>query len=36
MREVANEVKEYKIESDKTILKLIYEYNYAKYTKEWI
>jgi hypothetical protein len=36
MREVAEEVKEYKIESDKTILKLIYEYNYAKYTKEWI
>jgi hypothetical protein len=36
MKEVAEEVKEYKIESDKTILKLIYEYNYAKYTKEWI
>lgn len=35
-KEVAEEVKEYKIESDKTILKLIYEYNYAKYTKEWI
>lgn len=36
MRGVAEEVKKYKIESDKTILKLIYEYNYAKYTKEWI
>ncbi|KKG05867.1 hypothetical protein DU40_13545 [Methanosarcina mazei] len=36
MREIAEEVKEYKIESDKTILKLIYEYNYVKYTKEWI
>lgn len=36
MREVAEEVKEYNIESDKTVLKLIYESNYAKYTKEWI
>ncbi len=36
MKEAAEEVKEYKIESDKTILKLIYEYNYSKYTKEWI
>ena len=36
MREIAEEVKDYKIESEKTILKLIYEYNYAKYTKEWI
>jgi hypothetical protein len=36
MREVAEEVKEYEIGSDKNILKLIYEYNYAKYTKEWI
>lgn len=36
MKEVAEEVKEYEIESDKTILKLIYKYNYAKYTKEWI
>lgn len=36
MKEVTEEVKKYEIESDKTILKLIYEYNYAKYTKEWI
>lgn len=36
MRGIAEEVKEYEIESDKTILKLIYEYNYAKYTKKWV
>lgn len=33
MKEIAEEVKEYEIVSDENILKLIYEYNYAKYSK---
>lgn len=32
MKEIAEEVKEYEIGSDKTILKLIYEYNYLTLT----
>ena len=35
-RTIADKVKEYKIRSDRTIIKLIDEYNYSKYTKKWI
>jgi len=41
IREVAEQVKEYecvkdKISEDKTLVKLIDEYNYARFTKHWI
>lgn len=36
MQMIADKVKEYTNENNKTLVKLIDEYNYAKYTKEWI
>ena len=33
---VAEKVKDYLTHTDKTLLKLIDEYNYSKYTQEWI
>jgi hypothetical protein len=33
---VADEVKNYISQSDKTLIKLIDEYNYSRYTKKWI
>ncbi len=33
---IVNEVREYIGRSDKTLIKLIDEYNYSKYTKKWI
>lgn len=35
-KEFAEKVKDYKRDSEKTLLKLIDEYNYSKYTKKWI
>jgi hypothetical protein len=36
MKEMAEEVKSYARRSDKSLLKLIDEYNYSKYTQGWI
>ncbi len=36
MRELAGKVKGYVDRTDKTLLKLIDEYNYSKYTQEWV
>lgn len=33
---IAEKVREYTVRSDKTLIKLIDEYNYARYTKGWI
>lgn len=35
-KDMANKIQDYTIESEKPLLKLIDEYNYAKYTKNWI
>jgi len=36
IKAMADEVKDYVIRSDKTLVKLIDEYNYSKFTKGWI
>ncbi|NSW83186.1 MAG: hypothetical protein HPY90_07910 [Syntrophothermus sp.] len=36
IKDIANEVKDYTSRSEKTLLKLIDEYNYSKYTYGWI
>jgi hypothetical protein len=36
IKKMASEVSGYKIKSNKNLLKLIDQYNYSKYTKEWI
>jgi len=35
-RTIAGKVKDYGIQSNKTLVKLIDEYNYSKYTRKWI
>jgi len=35
-KDIVDNVKNYTVQSDKTIVKLIDEYNYSKYTKKWI
>jgi hypothetical protein len=35
-KNIAEKVKDYKIRSDRTIIKLIDQYNFSKYTKNWI
>ncbi len=36
MKAMSFKLSKYKINSAKNILKLIDEYNYSKYTKEWV